>query len=41
MPAGSMLQTVKRDYNLKRLLNRIKTHSIFKPMIVNESGYFY
>ena len=34
-----LVQTLKRDYDLKRLEYRIKTYSRFKLMIVDEIGY--
>ena len=37
--AVKLVQTLKRDYDLKRLEYRIKTYSRFKLMIVDEIGY--
>ena len=37
--AVKLVQTLKRDYDLKRLECRIKTYSRFKLMIVDEIGY--
>ena len=37
--AVMLVQTLKRDYDLKRLEYRIKTYSRFKLMIVDEIGY--
>ena len=34
-----LAQTLKRDYDLKRLEYRIKTYSRFRLMIVDEIGY--
>jgi DNA replication protein DnaC len=34
-----LVQTLKRDYDLKRLEYRIRTYSRFKIMIVDEIGY--
>ena len=34
-----LVQTLKRDYDLKRLEYRIKTYSRFRIMIVDEIGY--
>ena len=34
-----LVQTMKRDYDLKRLEYRIKTYSRFRLMIVDEIGY--
>ena len=39
IPAVRLVQTLKRDYDLKRLEYRIKTYSRFKLMIVDEIGY--
>ena len=39
IPAVKLVQTLKRDYDLKRLEYRIKTYSRFKLMIVDEIGY--
>ena len=38
--AMKLVQTLKRDYDLKRLEYRIKTYSRFRLMIVDEIGYF-
>ena len=37
--AMKLVQTLKRDYDLKRLEYRIKTYSRFRLMIVDEIGY--
>ena len=37
--ALTLVQAMKRDYDLKRLEYRIKTYSRFKLMIVDEIGY--
>ena len=37
--ALKLVQTLKRDYDLKRLEYRIKTYSRFRLMIVDEIGY--
>ena len=37
--AVRLVQTLKKDYDLKRLEYRIKTYSRFKLMIVDEIGY--
>ncbi|WMT50649.1 MAG: IS21-like element helper ATPase IstB [Ferroplasma sp.] len=37
--AVKLVQTLKKDYDLKRLEYRIKTYSRFKLMIVDEIGY--
>jgi DNA replication protein DnaC len=37
--AVKLVQTLKRDYDLKRLEYRIKTYSRFRLMIVDEIGY--
>ena len=37
--AMKLIQTLKRDYDLKRLEYRIKTYSRFRLMIVDEIGY--
>jgi DNA replication protein DnaC len=37
--AMKLVQTLKRDYDLKRLEYRIKTYSMFRLMIVDEIGY--
>ena len=37
--AVKLVQTLKRDYDLKRLEYRIKTYSRFRVMIVDEIGY--
>jgi DNA replication protein len=37
--AVKIVQTLKRDFDLKRLEYRIRTHSRFRLMIVDEIGY--
>ena len=37
--AMKLVQTLKRDYDMKRLEYRIKTYSRFRLMIVDEIGY--
>ena len=37
--AMKLVQTLKRDYDLKRLEYRIKTYSRFRLMIMDEIGY--
>lgn len=37
--AVKLVQTLKRDYDLKRLRNHIKTYSRFRLIIVDEIGY--